>query len=1224
MASRVFGFFRRAVGVVAGLVMVGWVVCLPRVGVGQVADPLAPPANRVGVREEVRFVALVGGTVHVGPGRVVEGGTVVLRGGLVEGVLEAGVAVPAGAEVRDVRGRYVYPALIDAYVEVDGPAVAIDGPGAHWSPVVLPQGDVLDGPGLSEKDRDELRGLGFGAANIVPRRGVFRGRSAVVSLADVGKDRSASRGAVYKAASGHVVAFETDGGGGSNTARWESYPDSQMGAIALIRQTLLDAGYRKARLGAGLEGGVSALDALDTPSPLLMVVGDELEVLRAGKIAREAGRGWIVRGSGMEFERLEAVAGEKGERGWGGLIVPVNFPEPPRVGTVSEANSVDLRTLMAWEQAPTNPRRLVEAGVEVALTGDGLKDRGVFMERVRLAVRHGLKEEDALAALTTVPAKMLGVEKQLGTLEVGKRANVIVTDKPLFARGSRVLEAWTDGLGDEIKADLRAMVGLYAMGTPGGGGAVDGEVWGLRIDEDGGAAVLRWKQSEPGEKVEGDAKAEGGAKASEWKLATSVGKSVVIERGRVSLTFENKAFGPAGVWSLMGLSAGSDEQGRVIGLRGDGRRADGSMFVWEAKRDARTPWLGVWRVIEGDGKVIGAEDSRQVRLEISPGVAGGGAGLDVKVRFVGFDKKDGQNSESVDATGEAFAGGVLTYAHDLKAVGAEGVSEDRVVLEEVGGRVLLRGMGVIRVKGAAEVPHRFVAARDEGEAEALADAPKELPGLPFGAYAVKVMPAQERVALVNATVWTCGPAGVIENGTVLVSGGKIEGVLSGKVEVPAGYRVVDCAGKHITPGIVDCHSHTGISNGVNEAGQAVTAEVRIGDVTNPDSVSWYRQLAGGVTTVNSLHGSANVIGGQNQVNKNRWGAARPDDLHFAGAVPGIKFALGENVKQSNWGDAYNWRYPQTRMGVEGMLRDRFTAAREYDVAKAAARGAGVPFRVDLELEALAEVLRGERLVHCHSYRQDEVLMLARVAKEFGFKLGTYQHILEGYKVADAVRESSGGGSCFADWWGYKVEVQDAIPQAGPIMHEQGVVVSFNSDSDEMARRMNVEGGKAYKYSLLPDGSRSVSKEEALKFVTLNPARQLRVDGQVGSIEVGKDADVVVWSGEPLSPLVMAERTFVDGRELWSRERDAALRAQNAAERTRLVQKVLAERTRRPAVEKVGEGKPAEVKPGAGPGGLIVRMRADADWLLERVRMERLRRGKDAEAAVAGECGCDAP
>ncbi|MFQ5845331.1 MAG: amidohydrolase, partial [Planctomycetota bacterium] len=479
----------------------------------------------------------------------------------------------------------------------------------------------------------------------------------------------------------------------------------------------------------------------------------------------------------------------------------------------------------------------------------------------------------------------------------------------------------------------------------------------------------------------------------------------------------------------------------------------------------------------------------------------------------------------------------------------------------------------------------------------------------FGPYALSEPPVQERVRIVGATVWTCGPAGIVRDGELRIAEGRILYAGPRRDEpAPAGFREIDGAGKHLTPGIIDCHSHTGISNAVNESGQACTAEVRIGDVTNPDSVNWYRQLAGGVTCVQSLHGSANPIGGQSQVNKLRWGVRRPDEMHFEGAPPGIKFALGENVKQSNWGEQFKSRYPQTRMGVETFIRDRLTAAREYAAKwKEWEQGgrADPPPRRDLELDALAEFLAGERRVHCHSYRQDEILMMCRIAGDFGFRIGTFQHVLEGYKVAEAIREHAVGGSCFSDWWAYKVEVQDAIPDNGAIMHDVGVVVTFNSDSSELARRLNVEAAKAMKYGGLPPG-------EALRFVTLNAAVQLGIDDRVGSLERGKDADFALWSGDPLSTFSRCESTWVDGREYFSLERDLEHRRRIAAERTRILQKLL--RTKKKE-KKEGE-KGGEETGGGGPEPPRDRRRAAR----RAAGLDKLRRGIDPEAGECGECG----
>lgn len=437
-------------------------------------------------------------------------------------------------------------------------------------------------------------------------------------------------------------------------------------------------------------------------------------------------------------------------------------------------------------------------------------------------------------------------------------------------------------------------------------------------------------------------------------------------------------------------------------------------------------------------------------------------------------------------------------------------------------------------------------------------------GAPFGAYNLAERPEQKVYLLTNATVWTQADKGVLENGWVLIRDGKIAQLGAGSP--PKGEaEVIDCQGKHVTPGLIDCHSHTGLFRlGVNESGQAVTAEVRIGDSLDPGHVGFYRELAGGVTVANLLHGSANPIGGQSQTVKLRWGAERPEDMYFEGAKPGIKFALGENVKQSNWGDDAVNRYPQTRLGVEALIRDRFIKAREYANewrawmdrnGKRIIDGNEPPPR-DLELETLAEILAGERLVHCHSYRQDEILMLCRVAQDFGFKIGTFQHGLETYKVAELVREHAIGASIFSDWWAYKVEVQDAIPYAGPIDFEEGVVTSYNSDSDDLARHLNVEAAKALKYAKA--SGIKMTPQDALDFVTRNPAIQLGIADRVGTIEPGKDADLAVWSGNPLSSMTRCERTFVDGREAFSLEQDKAMRDRMQSERARLIAKIMAE------------------------------------------------------------------
>jgi imidazolonepropionase-like amidohydrolase len=404
----------------------------------------------------------------------------------------------------------------------------------------------------------------------------------------------------------------------------------------------------------------------------------------------------------------------------------------------------------------------------------------------------------------------------------------------------------------------------------------------------------------------------------------------------------------------------------------------------------------------------------------------------------------------------------------------------------------------------------------------------------------------------NATILTV-TKGKLENADILLMNGKIAQI--GKnLSAPAGAQVIDATGKYVMPGIIDPHSHTMI-DAVNEGSLSVTSMVRIHDVLNPTDVNIYRQLAGGVTSINVLHGSANTIGGQNAVVKLKWG--RPvEDMIFKAAPPGIKFALGENVTRKNSQTAAQaqgipLRYPATRMGQEEVLRDAFTRARDYkatwdDYNARVAKGEKglVPPEHDLELDPLVEVLEGKRFVHAHSYRADEMLMLLNVAKEFGFTVKTLQHGLEGYKIASEIAQAGTGLSTFADEWSYKVEAYDAIPYNVAILMRHGVVATVNSDSDERARRLNIDAAKMMRYG-------GLTEDEALKTITYNGAVQLGVQDHVGSLEVGKDADVVIWSGDPLSVYSSAETTFIDGEIFFDKKKDLAMRDQMAKERAAL-------------------------------------------------------------------------
>jgi len=1046
---------------------------------GFASTATAQPAPVNGMRPaEVRHRAIVGATVIPSPGARLENATILMRDGVIVAVGE-GIDLPAGVAVTDGTGLTVYPGLIDAAlaIPVDGAAdmVAAAG-GAHWNARVRPQLAVADLPTLDAGLRKAMRELGFVVAGVYPNEGIFRGRGAVLALADEPE---------------HVVAHVRDGAmaiGLEYGGRREGYPASLMGSAAMIRQTLLDAQWHAERLriaeaNPGRVEPPARADALTALRALvageqtaLVDVRNEHDALLAASILEEFEIRGILLGSGLEFRRLDEIAAT-------GLpvIAPLSFPQVPEVNDTRQSETISLTALINWEQAPTNPRRLIGAGVRTALTTHGLDDRKTFWTALEQALEQGLSTDDALAALTTVPAQLLGVDAAMGTIAPGKAANLVVVDGELFVRTPKIRAVWVNGRSHDVTPANRFPIRGAASVRIGRGGP-----WPATLDPDENRLSI----------VDGDGKRVQATRVS-------------FERDRVAFVIDGAAFDVTGPIRCVGV---------VV-----------------------------------DGEVLG----------------------------------DGET-----ATGRRFP--MVITADDVG-------------------------------NGPADEPRD-----EEGRSPRVAP---EIAFLPMGDGGRVDRPETRDILIEGATLWTCGPEGRIDRGWILLRNGRIEAIGEGE-RAPIALRprsdeglVLDARGRHVTPGLIDCHSHTGIRGGVNESTKASTAEVRIVDSIEPDDVNWLRQLAGGMTTVSQLHGSANPIGGQNSVVKIRWGedAARFRFDADGRSVPGgIKFALGENVVRSRT------RYPNTRMGVEAFLLDRFTAAAEmrdafarYDALPARERAVTMPPRRDLELEALVEVLEGTRLVHCHSYRQDEILMLLRLAERFDFRIGTLQHILEGYKVADAIADHGAAASSFSDWWGYKVEVQDAIPDNGAIMHRLGIDVSFNSDSNEVARRMNIEAAKAVRYG-------GLDPEDALAFVTINPARQLGIDDRVGSLEVGKDADVVIWSGHPLSTMSRCEMTIIDGAIRFDRDADSAHAAALSDERARLVALASTEaerlrtRTRRERRQEEAreEGIPEATSPPApehrgARGRLLARMldgRVDA-------LLGMIRDGIDPEEIRPGECGC---
>lgn len=1021
-----------------------------------VATSAAPPQTQPapGLRDRTPQVhAFVGAKIVIEPGHVIDAGTLVVREGTIVAVGQD-VKPPADARVWDVSGKTIYPGLIDAYSEVDVDTEPLTKGAPYWNDEVRPQLAVAEQYKADEALDRKLRGQGITARLAVPKGGIIKGISAVVSTGD----GDGSQAIVNDGAALHMRL--------TTSRRWgeRKYPNSPMGAVALARQAMLDGQwYRQAWQAYHANhqlprpernDALAVLQHYDDGQRLVIVdAANELYFLRADRFAREFGLNIAVRGSGDEYRRLDAIASASRP-----VIVPLNFPKAPNVATSEAALNVSLERLMDWDIAPENPARLEKAGVQIALTSHGLSDQGKFLSQVRTAIERGLPEDAALRALTTTPAKLLGVDDRLGSLQVGHLAHFVIADGPLFADKTKLLETWVSGqrfvLKEQPQIDIRGAweATLSAEGNPAGG---KGKGKATPAKPKKLTLKVIGKPDKPAGKLSRD--------KTDVKL-----DHVSFRHDTITATFAAKQFGDEGVAQLSA--------------------------VFSAKDDA-PPTL--------HGSITWPDGTRQAL---------------VAVRTKPIDEID-QDDDTPD---------------DAEAANKE--SDDEPAKDE----------GDNDAKAKAE---------DDEAGETDAGKKKNLPAsfgvnYPLGAFGAASTPQPPgQVLFRNATVWTCGPDGILEGADVLVKRGIIAAVGEG-LEAPEDAVVVDCAGKHITPGIIDCHSHMATDGGVNESTQTITAEVRIGDFIDSDDITIYRQLAGGVTASNILHGSANTIGGQNQVIKLRWGTL-PEEMKMGEAPPGIKFALGENVKQSNWGDKYTKRYPQTRMGVEQIVIDEFEAARAYqeDWQRWRQTHAGLPPRRDLELDAIVEVLNGERWIHCHSYRQDEILALMRTLELYDVTIGSFQHILEGYKVAREMAQHGATGSAFSDWWAYKFEVYDAIPYNGAIMHHAGIVVSFNSDDREMGRHLNHEAAKAVKYGGVP-------RAEALKFVTLNPARQLRIDKWVGSLEVGKHADLVVWSGDPLSCFSRCEQTWIDGRKYFDRQNDLQRRRQIAEMRATLVQKIL--------------------------------------------------------------------
>ncbi len=956
------------------------------------------------------FVAFTHAKVLSEPGKWVEDATLVVNKGKIVSVAKGG-AVPTGAQEIDLSGKWVYASFIDVYSALGLPE---DKPQTgfgfvqpvesqkkgnyYWNQAVKPEVQAADLLKPEAKDIEEMRALGFGAVLSTPKDGIMRGTGALVALGGNTMQEYLIKKEVVKG-----LSFSK---GTSN----QNYPSSQMGSIALIRQALYDAEWyslQKDKKELNL-----SLDILSKQKslPWLFEAREKYEIFRAAKIAKEFNIKLIVKGRGDEYQRADEIKKLNIP-----LILPLNFPDAYDVENPFDAAQVGYIDMKHWELAPFNARILAEKQVPFCFTTSDLKDKKTFLAQVKKAIEKGLKEDQAIAALTTQPAAFINAGNILGKIQPGFLANFIITSGNIFGPESQLFENWVQGQRYALaKIDLTDIRGKYSLSV-GNLGPFEMEISGKITNPEG------------------------------FVLLKDTTKSPVK------------------------FSYAKDKIGFPLRIKAIDTTAD--------------------------------------------------------VRFSGF-----VNGKNLEGRAQQPNGQWLNWTANYTGLIQEKPKKDSVV--------------------------------------AIPPIPSIV--YPFQAFGLATPVKDNNYLIKNAVVYD-NISQTPEEKDVLIVNGKIQKV--GKGLVGSGNtKTIDGSGKHLTPGIIDEHSHIGISRGVNEGSHSISAEVRIGDVLDPDNINIYRHLAAGVTACQLLHGSANAVGGQSALVKMRWGVM-PEEMKIEGADGFIKFALGENVKQSNWGDFNRSRYPQTRMGVEQLYIEAFTAAKKYDQEWKSFNASGgskgnqaVAPKKDLRLETLAEIVNKKRFVSCHSYVQSEINMLMKVAERFGFRINTFTHILEGYKVADKMASHGVGGSTFADWWAYKMEVKDAIPYNAALMTKVGVTTAINSDDAEMARRLNLEAAKTIKYG-------GMTEDQALKMITLNPAKLLHLDKKMGTIEAGKDADLVLWTDKPLSNYARVAQTWVDGISMFSIEDDEARKKALSAEKAKLTQAMLSSKQKGGPVQKPDGRKP---------------------------------------------------
>ena len=937
------------------------------------------PVNTSVKTSKNTMVAFKNATIYVNSKNVIKKGTLLIKDGKVISVGKS-VRIPEGTNSIDLNGKTIYPSFIDIYSDFGikkpkrnfsrgrRPQYDAERKGYYWNDHIRPETSSYSFFKFDSKKSKEYLKAGFGVVNTHLQDGIMRGSGLLVSL----NPHSNNAYRILDDNSGQYLSFT------KSVKSRQAYPTSRMGAMALLRQTYLDANWYENGKMKNKDLSLQALNKHKNETQIFET-GNHIDAVRADKVGDEFGIQYTIVGSGDEFERIQDIKNTNAK-----FIIPINFRVAYDVADPLLAQHIDLGEMRKWNQEPSNLNVLSNHGITFALTTHKLKSVSSFHKNLRKAIKYGFNKKNALAALTSIPAEILGNDK-IGNLNIGSYANFIITSGDVFDSKTTIHENWVQGDRNIINdMNIKDITGDYVL-------RVNNQEYNLSIS--GKGANQKGKLTIGNEKIK---------------------STFAFKNNWISITINN-----IGTYTrILGKVSNSSDK-----MNGTAFDSSGNQTSWTALR---------------------------------------------------IDKEK-ENKKKIKTN-----------------------------------------------KNHSIVLH-----------------PVSYPNIGYGNF---TQPKQQTILIKNTTVWTSESDGILTNTDVLLKNGKITQIGSNLKDANA--LIIDGKGKHLTAGIVDEHSHIAAS-AINEGGHNSTAEVTIEDVVDPTDINIYRNLSGGTTSIQILHGSANPIGGRSAIIKLKWGE-NAENLIYKDSPKFIKFALGENVKQSRSNTSY--RFPQTRMGVEQVFTDYFQRAKEYDLIKKS----GQPYRKDLEMETIAEILNKERYISCHSYVQSEINMLMKVAEKFNFNVNTFTHILEGYKVADKMKEHGVGGSTFSDWWAYKYEVNDAIPYNAAIMHNAGVTVAINSDDREMSRRLNQEAAKTVKYG-------GISELEAWNMVTINPAKLLHIDHRVGSIKVGKDADVVLWNDHPMSIYAKVEKTIIEGKIYFDIKEDERKRTAIKLEKAKLIDLMLKEK-----------------------------------------------------------------